>query len=72
MTQNYNLIDKPHSIVHENVIAALKCLDHSDGCIDTRNKILEDFTNMEKASAILFKLMDEMVDQKYSTINSNP
>lgn len=65
-TKNYTLMDKPHSIVHSNVLDAIKCLDSEEGCIANRDKILEDFKAMEEASAQLFRLMEEMVWQKYS------
>lgn len=65
-TKNYSLMDKPHSIVHSNVLDAIKCLDSTEGCIANRDKILEDFKAMEEASAQLFRLMEEMVWQKYS------
>ncbi|MBV5279230.1 MAG: CZB domain-containing protein [Campylobacteraceae bacterium] len=64
-TQNYVLIDKPHHIVHNNVLDAIKCLDLEEGCINNRDKILENFKAMEEASSQLFKLMEEMVSQKY-------
>ena len=65
MTPNYALMDKPHSIVHTNVLNAIRCLDSKDGCIANRDKILEDFKAMEVASGELFKLMEQMVFQKY-------
>jgi len=64
-TPNYALMDKPHAIVHTNVLDAIKCLDSTEGCITNRDKILEDFQAMEHASSELFQLMESMVLQKY-------
>lgn len=64
-TTNYTLMDKPHAIVHNNVLDAIKCLDSEEGCIANRDAILMDFQAMEAASSELFKLMESMVDQKY-------
>ena len=64
-TPNYALMDKPHAIVHTNVLDAIKCLDSNEGCITNRDKILEDFQAMERASSELFGLMESMVIQKY-------
>ncbi len=66
MTPNYALMDKPHAIVHTNVIDAIKCLDSQNGCIANRDKILEDFKAMEIASSELFRLMEQMVFQKHA------
>ncbi len=66
MTPNYALMDKPHAIVHTNVLDAIKCLDSKDGCIANRDKILEDFKAMEVASNELFRLMEQMVFQKHA------
>jgi len=64
-TANYALMDKPHAIVHTNVLDAIACLDSTQGCINNRDKILSDFHAMEEASSALFKLMESMVSQKY-------
>ena len=64
-TPNYALMDKPHAIVHTNVLDAIKCLDSNEGCITNRDKILQDFQAMERASSELFQLMESMVVQKY-------
>jgi len=42
-------------------------LDSTEGCIANRDKILHDFQEMEAASSELFRLMEQMVLQKYDT-----
>ena len=62
-TSNYKKIEKPHSIVHHNVIDAMKCVDGTDSCVANKNIIIKDFTEMEQASNELFVLAEAMIDE---------
>ena len=62
-TPSYKKIDKPHSIVHNNVQEAIKCVSGEDTCLANRDMIMKDFTAMEEASAELFVLAEAMIDE---------
>ncbi len=62
-TPSYKEIDRPHAIVHNNVISAMKCVNGTDGCVANKNVIIKDFTEMEQASSELFVLLDTMIDE---------
>jgi hypothetical protein len=62
-TKNYEKIDKPHAIVHNKAIEAMQYIEDKDTCIDNKEHILEDFKEMEIASAELFILVENMIDE---------
>ena len=62
-TPSFKKMDAPHAIVHNNVIDAIKCVDGEDTCLANRGEILKDFENMETASAELFVLAEQMIDE---------
>jgi len=62
-TSSYPKIDKPHSIVHDSVLQSMTCLEGVDTCIENKEMILNDFKVMEKASAELFVLAENMIDE---------
>jgi hypothetical protein len=57
-------MDKPHAIVHNNVIEAVKCVVGGDSCLANREMILKDFKDMEAASSELFSLAEKMIDER--------
>ena len=63
-TPSYKEIDKPHAIVHNNVIESVKCVEGEDTCLANRDMIMRDFTNMEEASAKLFVLAENMIEER--------
>ena len=63
-TPSYKSIDKPHAIVHDNVLKALSCLEGEDTCLENRGEIVEVFTQMEEASSELFQLAEAMIDER--------
>lgn len=67
MTEAYKAIKEPHRTIHDNVIHSVKCLDGENSCVDNKEKILNDFAQMEEASEKLFQLAEEMVEEKYSS-----
>lgn len=62
-TQSYKQIDKPHALVHDNVMDLIKYVDGKDSCIENRDTILRDFIEMEIASGELFYLVEHMIDE---------
>jgi methyl-accepting chemotaxis protein len=60
-TSSFAKMDKPHAIVHENVMESMKCLEGEDTCVAHRDLILNDFKAMEKASSELFELAETMI-----------
>lgn len=62
-TPSYKQIDAPHAVVHKNVIDAIKCVEGEDTCLANRATIMKDFKAMEIASAELFVLAEQMVDE---------
>jgi len=55
----YRTIEEYHKIVHNGTKEALLCIDHHD-CINHKEKVLEGFAKVEKASDKLFNLLDEL------------
>lgn len=69
-TAAFNAIEKHHIALHDLILNVAKCIP-SKSCIDTTNKIhiLNQMTEMEKNSAILFDLLEDMVSQANSNVN---
>lgn len=63
-TPSYRQLDAPHAVVHKNVIEAIKCVEGEDTCVANREILMQDFTNMEIASAELFVLAEQMIDER--------
>ncbi len=61
--ESFKLMDKPHAIVHQNVMESLACLDGQDTCVANRDMILKDFEDMENASSQLIALAEKIVDK---------
>lgn len=62
---SFKALDKPHAIVHHNVLESMKCLVGEDTCVANREMILRDFKEMEIASAELFALAEKIVDEQH-------
>ncbi len=62
-TSSYKAMDKPHAIVHNNVIEAVKCVEGEDTCLVNKDIIIKDFIAMEEASEELFTLAERMIDE---------
>jgi methyl-accepting chemotaxis protein len=62
-TPSYKKITAPHAVVHTNVIEAVKCVEGEDTCLANREVILKDFKAMEIASAEVFSLAEQMIDE---------
>jgi methyl-accepting chemotaxis protein len=68
-SKSFNLIKSPHQIVHDKANENLKFITDSTGqlCLNNGKLILENFTEMEKASGIMFDLMDNLIDETRSS-----
>ena len=62
-TSSYKAMEKPHAIVHNNVMEAVKCVEGEDTCLANKNTIMKDFIAMEAASEELFTLAERMIDE---------
>ncbi len=65
-TKSYKLLDSPHSVVHDMAIENAKCLEGGDFCVVNIKNIVQNFKNMEIASAQLFDIADGMLKEKSS------
>lgn len=63
-TNSYRAIERPHAIVHDNIIQAVKCVEGEDTCLENGELIKESFIAMERASAELFSLAEAMIEEK--------
>jgi methyl-accepting chemotaxis protein len=61
-TKNYPLIDKPHEKVHQNVLKNIHVVDQGS-ILDNQASIIENFQEMENASAQLFAILDDIVQE---------
>jgi len=61
-TSSYSQIPKPHAEVHENAIAALKCVK-TGVCLQDINVVIDHFNKAEKASKELFTIIDNMMNE---------
>ena len=61
-TQAFKTMEKPHAIVHNNVLKTLECIKTKD-CIEVQNRdmVVTNMKNVEIASFELFDLFDKMV-----------
>jgi len=64
--ESFKKMDKPHAIVHQNVIESMKCLEGEDTCVANKELILNDFMAMEEASSELFRLAEMIVAEKHT------
>ncbi len=63
-TNAYKKLDAPHKTLHENAMKNVELIDEKNTVIKQRDRVLENFTKMENASAVLFELLDEMLTEK--------
>ncbi len=64
-TKAFKAIEIPHSIIHQSVKENIECIK-SDKCgiVNSKDKIIQRFYEMEKASDILFSSLDEIIEEK--------
>ena len=61
-TRSYSMIDKPHSTVHLNAVAAIECV-RKGTCLQNIDSVIEYFLNAENASNELFEILDSMLTE---------
>jgi methyl-accepting chemotaxis protein len=61
-SENFKKIDKPHSVVHEYVLKAIKCVEIEDTCIEHKDMVIDSFEKVEIASAQLFEFAERSLD----------
>jgi hypothetical protein len=68
-SKSFDLIKSPHQIVHDKANENLKFIADSTGqlCLNNGKLILENFTKMERASGIMFDLMDNLIEETRSS-----
>lgn len=64
-TQSFASMDKPHAIVHDNIMESIKCLEGEDTCVVNRDLILKDFKAMEIASSELFGFAEAIIEENH-------
>ncbi len=63
-TSAYKSMEEPHSRVHSSVLDSMTYIREGDTVLQNKEKIYQNFINMEKASDELFDLIDKMLDEK--------
>jgi len=69
-TQSYPKIISPHKNVHDNVIESMRYLDEGS-VFEHKERIFENFKNMENASDELFAIMQDMLHELESKLTQN-
>jgi methyl-accepting chemotaxis protein len=67
-TKNYPLIDKPHEKVHQSVLKNIHVVDQGN-ILDNQVSIIDNFKDMEDASAQLFDILDDIVQELDPSLN---
>ncbi|WP_294962325.1 methyl-accepting chemotaxis protein [Sulfurimonas sp.] len=63
-TKNYASIDKPHAMVHTNVLKNIKLVESTSLLSQTNeNQIIDNFKEMEDESEKLFSILDNVVSE---------
>ena len=62
-TSSFQNMQKPHARVHDNALLAIQCIEGEDTCVANKEMIMAAFIDMEKASAELFVLAENMIDE---------
>jgi len=62
-TKSYKLLDNPHSIVHDNIIKAVKCVEEGS-CLVEVNNVITYFDRAEKASSDVIVILDKMLSEE--------
>jgi methyl-accepting chemotaxis protein len=61
-TSSYAQINEPHKRVHENILNAMKCVK-TGLCVENIDELIKDFTQAERESQNLFKVIDSMLSE---------
>ena len=60
---SYNKLDKPHAIVHDNILKAVECVE-SGSCLVEVDNVLTYFERAETASADVMLVLDKMLTEE--------
>ena len=60
---SYKLLDKPHAIVHNNVVKAAECVENGSCLLEVDN-VLTYFEKAENASADIMVILDKILDEE--------
>ena len=64
-TQSFKALYKPHQIFHTHVLEVAKLIHStSSNLLDEKMQIIHYFKEVEKESNILFKMLDDMIEEK--------
>ncbi len=61
-TKGFTQIDTPHASVHNHINKALECMKNIS-CANDVNTVINYFNEAEKASHLLFEILDSMIDE---------
>ncbi|MBU0719705.1 CZB domain-containing protein [bacterium] len=62
-TKSYSKLDTPHSIVHDNIIKAVKCVEEGT-CLTEVDNVLTYFERSEVASSDVISTLDAMLEEE--------
>ncbi len=62
-TKSYSKLDKPHSIVHDNIIKAVACVENGT-CLTEVDNVLTYFEHSEIASSEVIRVLDSMLEEE--------
>lgn len=65
---SFKEIEKPHETVHNAVHKNTHFVEKEDQSIDHKEEIIANFEEMEKASLVLFNLMDNLIKESEETL----
>jgi len=60
---SYKQLDKPHAVVHDNIIKAVHCVETGHCLIDVEN-VLTYFSRAESASGDVMTILDKILDEE--------
>ena len=66
---SYKYLDKPHAIVHDNVIEAIECVKNGT-CLLHVDNVLTYFEKAEQASSDIMLILDKMINEEKEHRNS--
>lgn len=65
-TKSYQQLEHPHSLVHDNIVNAVMCVQENT-CITKSENIIDYFHHAEKASQDVMKLLTRMLEEEYAS-----
>ncbi|MDD5051305.1 MAG: CZB domain-containing protein [Sulfuricurvum sp.] len=59
----FKQIEEPHRLVHNEVHKNMNFIKDGDHTVEHQEEIIKNFESMEKASSVLFTLMDSLIHE---------